>query len=38
MTLSKPGDVILTMGAGDIWRLNRDMADVLNRMEVSHGC
>lgn len=37
MALSEPGDVILTMGAGDIWRLNREMADVLNGMEVHHG-
>lgn len=37
MVLSEPGDVILTMGAGDIWRLNREMADVLKGMEVHHG-
>lgn len=27
--LSRPGDVILTLGAGDIWRLNRE---ILNRL------
>ena len=32
--LSAPGDVIITLGAGDIWRLNREMARAVESMEV----
>lgn len=35
--LSRPGDVIITLGAGDIWRLNRDMARAVQDLEGPHG-
>jgi len=35
MGLSRPGDVIITMGAGDIWRLNRQIAQ--NVQEEVYG-
>lgn len=35
--LSLPGDVILTMGAGDIWRVNRKIAGRIEDMEVVDG-
>ena len=34
VSLSRPGDVIITMGAGDIWRLNRQIFHQLNGEEV----
>ncbi len=33
LRLSKPGDVILTLGAGDIWRLNRQ---IYNRLQEAN--
>ena len=36
LELSRPGDVILTMGAGDIWRQNRAIAARLESMEGRH--
>lgn len=36
LALSRPGDVILTMGAGDIWRQNRAIAARLESMEGRH--
>jgi UDP-N-acetylmuramate--alanine ligase len=39
--MSRPGDVIMTLGAGDIWRLNREMARAVEALEteaeVHHG-
>jgi len=35
--LAEPGDVILTMGAGDIWRLNRDIFSTLSKTELSNA-
>ena len=32
--MSEPGDVILTLGAGDIWRQNRAIAQRLIDMET----
>ncbi|MDA0378469.1 MAG: UDP-N-acetylmuramate--L-alanine ligase [Bacteroidetes bacterium] len=36
ISMSRPGDVIMTLGAGDIWRLNRDLAREVEAMEVHH--
>lgn len=36
LELSRPGDVILTLGAGDIWRQNRAIAARLESLEGRH--
>ncbi len=34
--LAAPGDVVITMGAGDIWRLSRHLVDALRAREGQH--